>query len=356
MHRAKNLLPEVVDFANLYQAFQAAGSGKRDRREVQIFEHDLETKLWEIHREVSAGSYRWGEFRRFLISDPKRRQTKAAPFRDRVLHHALFNVINPILRRGFIADTYACIGGRGTHRAVNRFHSFVHARNGSGYALHGDIHSYFASVDHEILMALLRRRIGDGALLRLLGSLVAHGAEAPGKGMPIGNLTSQLFANLYLDPLDHFVKEGLRIRYYLRYMDDFILVVGDRLEGRFALRRIAGFLDAALALGLNRRRVVLAPLSAPQDVLGYVHFADGHRRVRRRSVRRLWRRLPRLDARLASGELTWEFVRASIGSWFGLARHADAYRLSTAIFTQRDVRNLGKRLLVADGATVAWRT
>ena len=346
MHREKRLFARVTDFANLARAFRDASAGKRDRPEVQEFEHHLETRLWELRREVEAGTYRWGAYRRFLIRDPKRREIRAAPFRDRVLHHAFFTILDPLFARGYIADTYACIRGRGTHRAVRRYREFVRARGGMGNALQCDIQRYFASVDHGVLMSLLARRIGEARLLALLNSLIDHGAERPGIGMPIGNLTSQMFANLYLDPFDHFVKETLRVRHYLRYMDDFILLVDGRDAARAALAAIEAFLLTRLRLRLNPSRVVLAPLTCARDVLGYIHRVGGPTRIRRRSVRDLWRRLGGLNERFDPGRTTWASGRASLASWFGLAKHADAFRLSRAIFSARDVRNLGKRLLV----------
>lgn len=353
MHREKNLFSLVVDLNNLYGAFLGAAQGKRDRPAVREFEYHLEPRLWEIRRELEAGTYSWGAYRVFRITDPKRREMRAAPFRDRVVHHAVCNVIDPILRRGFIRDTYACIPGRGTHRAVERFRAFVAARAWQGYRLQCDIKSYFASVDHAVLMRLLSRRIGCGRTLDVLASLLAHGGVSPGRGMPIGNLTSQLFANLYLDPLDHFVKEQLRVRHYLRYMDDFVLLCDDRAEARRWLADIEVFLAERSKLRLNPRRVVIAPLGTPCDMLGYVHFADGRRRVRRRSVQRLWRRLPALQRRLSAGEIDRDTARASVASWFGLGVHADAFRLSRSLFVRRDVDNIGKRLLVKSLSGVA---
>ena len=221
--------------------------------------------------------------------------------------------------------------------------------------LQGDIERFFATVDHDVLLGLLARRIGDPHVLALLASLIEHGADRPGQGMPIGNLTSQMFANLYLDPLDHLVKEGLRVRHYLRYMDDFLLLVDTRADGCRCRRQIESFLDAELRLRLNARRVTLAPLCCPRDVLGYVHHPDGRIRVRRRSVRRLWLRLPALARRVDAGELDWPAARASVASWFGLAVHADAFRLSRAIFAARGVRHLGKRLLLQRCAPEAAR-
>jgi len=345
VHREKNLFGRVVLFDNLCSAFRAARHGKREQPAVQAFEYELEPQLWAIHRELEAGDYQWGAYRQFRICDPKQRLIRAAPFRDRVVHHAIFNIIDPLLRRSFIPDTYACIPGRGTHHASARYRQFVRARHGVGYRVQCDIKNYFGSVDHEVLFSILARRIGDARLLRLLDSLIAHGASEPGRGMPIGNLTSQLFANLYLDPLDHFVKETLRVRHYVRYMDDFVLLSANQWEARRQLAAVRGFLGERLRLQLNPRRVVIAPLSCPADFVGYVHHPNDRVRIRRRSVRRLWRRLPALQRQLDAGVITPAAVRASVASWFGLAKHADAFRLGRAIFTQRDVRNIGKRLL-----------
>lgn len=342
----KNLLPQVVDILNLYDAFEGAAAGKRQRPEVQRFEFNLEARLHRMRQRVIEGRYRWGNYRRFLIHDPKQREIRAPPFRDRVLHHAIVNVCDPLFERGFIADTYACIRGRGQHRAVERYRQFVRARRGQGYVLKCDIAGYFRSVDHEVLTALLARRIGDPQLLALLASLITHGAEGPGIGMPIGSLTSQMFANLYLDPLDHFVKESLRVRHYLRYMDDFILLLDDRAQARRRLAEIETFLNERLRLCLNPRRRTIAPLSAACDVLGYVHQPDGRVRVRRRNVQRLRTRVAALEEDFENGWGEWNHVRSSLASWVGLAGRADAFRLSRQIFTARDVRNIGKRLVV----------
>jgi retron-type reverse transcriptase len=346
MRRAKDLFPRVVDFTNLSRAYTAAARRKRHRGEVRQFEHCLEPQLWSIHRDLEAGTYRWGAYRRFLIRDPKLREIRAAPFRDRVVHQAIFHVLDPIVRRRFIDDTYACLSGRGPLAAVRRFREFAQARQARGWMLKVDVKSYFASVDHAVLRDRLARATADRRLLDLLGDLLRHGAEQPGKGMPIGNLTSQLFANLYLDPLDHFVKEQLGVRHYLRYMDDAVCLLDDQASARGCMEAIEIFLDQRLRLRLNPLRTLIAPLTAPADVLGYVHRAGQGTRVRRRSVQRLWHRLPRLAEREQRGELTSTQIRASLASWIGLAKHADAFRLSRMLFFTRDVRNRGKRLLV----------
>ncbi len=222
----------------------------------------------------------------------------------------------------------------------------MRARAGRGYLLQCDVQNYFASVDHGVLVGLLARRVGDPRLLALLSSLVTHGGDQPGKGMAIGNLTSQLFANLYLDLFDHFVKETLRVRHYIRYMDDWIILNDGGTQARERLSVCTRFLAEHLRLRLNARRVRVAPLDHPHDFLGYVQHPAGRSHIRRRSVRRLWRRLPAIERRLGTGQLAWTAARASVASWFGLAACASAFQLSRTVFGRRDVRNIGKRLLV----------
>lgn len=212
--------------------------------------------------------------------------------------------------------------------------------------LKADVKQYFPSVDHAVLRGLLRRKISDERLLRLLDRLVESGDEGGGKGMPIGNLTSQLFANLYLDPLDHFVKEDLQRRAYIRYMDDFVILGEEKAELWDVLREVERFLQERLRLSLQPQRTSVRPVAAGIDVLGYVVYPNGYTRVRRRNVANVRRRLKRLEAGHARGEIPFAHARQSITSWLGLAKHASAFRLSRSLFLAHDVRHIGKRLLL----------
>lgn len=346
METFNGLFPKVTAFENLCRAFRDASHGKRDKPEVQSFEYRLEERLWEIKQELETERYVWGEYRPFWIYDPKKRLIKAAPFPDRIVHHALYNVLQPLWERSYIADTYACLTGRETLAAVRRYEEYVRRQRGRGYVLKADIKHYFPSVDHAVLRGLMRRKIADARLLRLLDRLIESGDEGSGKGMPIGNLTSQLFANLYLDPLDHFVKEQLRQRYYVRYMDDFVILGESKAEMWEVLGVVQNFLAANLKLQLNRKRVAVIPVGKGIDFLGYVIYPDGHKRIRRRNVVNFRRRLKRLETGHVQGEIPFTHARQSIASWLGLAKHASAFRLSRSLFLEHDVRNIGKRLLV----------
>jgi RNA-directed DNA polymerase len=236
MKRYGNLWPDIIDFENLLQASHQAQRGKRYRPNVLAFNYNLEEELLQLQHELKDKTYQPGKYRTFSIYDPKPRMISAAPYRDRVVHHALCNVIVPILERTFIADTYANRTGYGTHRALKRF---VHFARTSQYVLQCDIRKYFPSIDLEILKTILRRKIKCPDTLWLIDAII-DGSNPQGgdveyflgddlltplqrrKGLPIGNLTSQFFANLYLNGFDHFIKEQLKARKYLRYVDDFV--------------------------------------------------------------------------------------------------------------------------------------
>lgn len=346
MKTYKNLFAQVCNFQNLYQAFREASRGKRNHSEVQRFEYHLEEQLLGIQKELEEERYQWGGYRNFWICDPKRRFIHAAPFRDRVVHHAIHQVIEPIFEPSLIYDTYACRKGKGTLAAVLRYDAFARRLKGKGYALKCDIHHYFASIDHRILKSIICKKIGDQRLLRLLDSLIDTHQEDDCKGIPIGNLTSQLFANIYLSPLDHFIKEQLRQQCYIRYMDDFVILSEGKDKLRDVLRAIDDYLSANLQLQFNPKRAAVMPIEKGIDFLGYVIFSDGYKRIRRRNVVNLRRRLKRLGSGYSQGTVSYDQVRASIASWMGLAKHANAFRLSQAIFLEQDINNIGKRLLV----------
>ena len=241
MKRHGNLWEQVISFEALLRAADTARRGKRFRPTVAAFHFDQERELWRLHEELSTKTYRPGAYRTFVICEPKPRQISAAPYRDRVVHHALVKVLEPLYERSFIADSYACRKGKGTHAGVDRCQQFARRFR---YVLKADVQKFFPSLDHEILKGLVVRKIKDKDVLWLVGQIIDHSNPQeevvnyfPGddlftpserrRGIPIGNQTSQFFANVYLDPLDHFVKDRLRIKGYVRYVDDFLLFADD---------------------------------------------------------------------------------------------------------------------------------
>lgn len=339
MRRYGNLWPELVSFENLYQAARKARRGKRSNRAVERFEFDLERRLVDLRQELLERTYRPGAFRTFMIHDPKPRMISAAPYRDRVVHHALCNVLEPIFERSFIFDSYACRKRKGTHAAVDRYTAF--AQN-NRYVLKCDIRKFFPSIDHEILLDRLGRKIKDADVIWLAKAIVDHSNPQeraswyfPGddlftpverrRGIPIGNQTSQFFANVYLDALDHFVKEELRCGAYVRYVDDFVILDDDK-------RRLAELRDTIeeflvrLRLRLHPTKRTISRVEDGVRFLGYRVWPD-HRHIDREGLRRFRRRLRAYQTLYADRRLRASDVTQRIRAWIGHACHADTWRL-----------------------------
>lgn len=339
MKRAGHLFDNLVSWPNLARAASRARRGKRFRPNVAAFEFDVESELLRIRRELRDGSYRPGPFRTRVIYEPKRRLISAAPYRDRVVHHALCNVIEPIFERRFIADSYACRKWKGNHAAVRRASEFARRYR---YVLKADVKKFFPSVDHVILLDLVSRRIKDSRVLDLIRTIVEHcGPQQPhvmwfpgddlftaqerGKGLPIGNQTSQFLANVMLDPLDHFVKEVLRVGSYVRYADDLLLFSNEKTQLAAARAQTRDFL-ARLRLKLHPRKSEIFPVTQGIPFLGYRVFPT-HRLIDKRNVLRFRRRLAGLQRGFAAGRVSAEEIRTRIVSWMGHASHANSFRL-----------------------------
>ena len=269
----------------------------------------------------------------------------AAPFRDRVVRHAFCAVCEPIFERGFVYDSYANRLGKGTHRAVARYEKF---RDGYRHVLRCDIYRYFPAIDHEILKRDLRRRIACERTLDLADRIIdgSNPQEPvhqffPGddlltplerrRDLPIGNLTSQFFANVYLDGLDHFCKEVLRAKGYQRYVDEFALFHDDREQLEEWRRRIGMFLEKR-RLRLHPRKTVVLPTHEPATFLGFVLLPDGRRRLPEDNIRRFRNRLRGLRDRWRHGTVTEDEVTRRVRSWIAHAEHANTWRLRHAIF------------------------
>ena len=249
MKRSRLTIDDVAEWNNLMQAFGRAALGKRGRADVEAYRSSLDTELDALHRGLLDGTYPLGSMRRFRIRDPKPRLIHAPCFAERVLHHALMAKMGPVLESTLVFDTYACREGKGAHAAVRRVQD--HARRWTWY-VQIDIRHYFPSVDHEGLMGLLRRKFSDHDLLDLVKRILAMGADVRGRGLPIGALTSQGFANAYLGPVDRLLLEHKAVRGYVRYMDDMIWYGDDKAGLQAALTEVVGFLDAVLHLQVKR--------------------------------------------------------------------------------------------------------
>jgi hypothetical protein len=319
------LFPRICSYENLLLAERRARRGKGAKGSVLAFWLDAERELARLRDELLSRVWRPGGYTQFVAHESKDRLISAAPYRDRVVHHALMNVIGPVLERSFIFDSYANREGKGTHRALVRCSWFCRA---SGFVLKCDIADYFASVDHDILMGLIRRRIADPDALGLTELIVRSAPN--GRGLPIGNLTSQFLANLCLDGFDHFVKEDLRVRRYLRYVDDFAAFGDDAGELAAVRDRMAEYLRERLNLRLHSRKTRVFPVTEGVDFLGFRVFPT-HRLLRKKAGYHYRRMLFRLARRVRDGEVAGGAVVNSFRSWSAHAAWGATHGLRRAM-------------------------
>jgi hypothetical protein len=273
-----------------------------------------------LHDDLAAKTYAHSPYEGFTISDPKPRNIHKASVRDRLLHHALYRQLYPYFDTRFIADSYSCRLGKGTHKALNRFRAFAYkaSRNHTRtlWLLQCDIRKFFASIDHEILLATLRRSIVDQDVLWLLERVIgSFSSTRQGVGLPLGNLTSQLLVNVYMNEFDQFVKRDLGVKHYIRYADDFVLLSEKKAWLEDLLPRMDAFLRRSLRLELHPDKMLLRTLSSGIDFLGWVNFPD-HRVLRTATKRRMLRRLAGATAKTETMQ-----------SYLGLLGHGNVRKL-----------------------------
>lgn len=322
-----------MGFENLFAAAAAAYRGKRFRSEPARFQFELERNVIRLHEELVSGEYRHGPYFSFWIRDPKRRLISAAPYRDRVVHHAVCRVVEPVFERSFVFDSYANRVGKGTHRALDRASEFCRRAT---YVLKCDVQKFFPSVDHDVLLAQVARKIKCRRTLELLAQIIeSTNPQEPAvwyfpgddlftpherrRGLPIGNLTSQFLANVMLDPLDHYVQEQLRCGRYVRFADDFLLFADDKPTLHGWLEDLRRFL-ARYRLRLHSAKCVVRPTREGVGFLGWQLF-PGYRRLKRATGLRFQRRLQVLAEQYRTGEIGPEQIRASLASYRGHLRH-----------------------------------
>jgi len=330
-----NLLPQIYAFESLYKAYRKARLGKRGRTAVMKFEQNLEGNLLQLQQQLIDGTYQTGRYHRFSIFEPKEREAASLPFRDRVLQHSLCAAIEPIWENRFISDSYACRPGRGMHRGADNTQLMlqkVQREHGHIFVLKADVSKYFANIDHGVLKRLLRRHIACPQTLALCDHILASSINhviPVSKGLPIGNLTSQLWANIYLNALDQYVKHELKCRYYSRYMDDFVIAHPDKQKLQTIKLKIEYFLNQTLCLKTNSKTQIF-PVALKNgrglDFLGY-HLWPTHRRLRKASISRIAKTLKRLQKEYSTGKIGLKDIRQSLISWIAHASHCQSYGL-----------------------------
>lgn len=358
----KNIYPQIYDFENLHGAYLHARKNKRYRAEVLRFTESLEENLIEIQNQLIWHKYELGRYREFYVYEPKKRLIMALPFKDRIVQWALYQQLNPIFEKVYIEDSYACREGKGTHKAVEKLQYWLRKIDRGGkkyYCLKMDISKYFYRVDHEVLMKILRKKINDQDVLWLLNEIVNSEATAFGlplgyrpedvdirltdKGMPIGNLSSQMFANLYLNELDQFVKRNLKMKYYIRYMDDFLILHDDKRELHDILDAVREFLETELKLNLNNKTSI-RPVSLGIEFVGYRVWST-HVKLRKSSTMKMKKRLKYLQNQYSKGKVNLDKINCTVQSYLGILKHCNSYSLTNKIFNNFKLKREEKSML-----------
>lgn len=314
----------IISRENLLAAWKEFLKGKRNKPDVQAFQYALSDNILALHLDLKNRTYAHGKYYAFNISDPKPRNIHKATVRDRLLHHALYRVLYPFFDKTFIAGSYSCRKGKGTHRAIKAFrrHTLSASKNNTKtlWVLKCDIKKFFASVDQQVLLNILQKRISDPDVLWLLGRIISSfSSTAPGKGLPLGNLTSQLLVNVYMNEFDQFVKRQLKVRYYVRYADDFVFMHCNKEQLETILSRIAAYLRQQLCPTLHPDKVFIKTFSSGIDFLGWVHFPD-HRVLRTATKHRMLKRVQGLEEE-----------SPTVQSYLGMLSHGNAKKLHNAI-------------------------
>ncbi|HCP08684.1 MAG TPA: hypothetical protein DIT25_02720 [Candidatus Moranbacteria bacterium] len=311
---------EIICLENLLEAWKEFVRGKRGKKDVQQFSMRLMDNIFALHEDLFYHTYKHGGYQAFKINDPKPRDIHKAMVRDRLLHHAIYRKLYPFFDKIFIADSYSCRLRKGTHKSIKRFKEFAYkvSKNNTQtcWILKCDIRKFFANIDHEILMGILRGYIPDKNVIWLLEEVI-ESFNTNGKigvGLPLGNLTSQLFVNIYMNKSDQFMKHKIKAKYYIRYADDFVIFSEDREYLEKMVIEIAKFLKNDLKLGLHPNKVFIKTLSSGVDFLGWVNFSD-HRVLRAASKRRMLKRIQKNP------------TPETLNSYLGMLGHGNARKL-----------------------------
>lgn len=335
-----DLYSQTISIENLLQAWEEFKKGKRKKKGVGEFELYLEDNLFLLHTTLQNKTYKHGEYSGFFITDPKLRHIHKAEVIDRVVHHTLFKTLNEIFDSTFISDSYSCRKGYGTHKGFKKLVKYARkvSKNYTVncWALKSDIKKFFVSVDHKILFEIISRKIKDEELLWLIEEIIESYYGELGKGIPIGNLTSQLFANIYLNELDRFVKHTLKVKYYLRYADDFVILSKDKDGLEFYLKEIESFLGAYLSLQLHPKKTVFRKLTWGIDFVGYVALSH-YQVVRTKTKRRIERKIDINLEKYDRGNISGETFRQSLASYLGVLKHAHSYKFKKKIRDKVDI-------------------
>ena len=326
---------DITSLENLLSAWQEFLAGKKGRKDVKEFPVNLFDNILLLHNSLANKTYRHSGYEYFKIADPKPRDIHKASVRDRLLHHAIYRQLYPFFERMFIADSFSCQLNKGTHKAVRRFKSMANcvSRNNTRacWVLQCDIKKFFASIDHGVLLKTLNQYIPNKDIMWLLEEVIGSFSLKPQKGLPLGNLTSQLFVNVYMNSFDQFVKHKLKAKFYCRYADDFVIVHEDRTFLKGVLVPINRFLNEELLLKLHPNKVNIRKYSQGIDFLGYIIFPH-HIVLRTKTKRRMYKKVQFRRSELEYDLIDEESFYQTLQSYLGILKHCESYKNKLELF------------------------
>jgi retron-type reverse transcriptase len=319
----------IISIENLLEAWKEFVKGKKNRKDVQEFERNLMSNVITLHQELINKTYRHSPYQHFKISDPKSRDIHKAHVRDRLVHHAIYRILYSYFDTKFIYDSYSCRLRKGTHKASNRFKDFINkvSRNYTKqcFVLKCDMKKFFANIDHVILIRILEKHIHDRDIQYLLNNIISSfHSTRDCVGLPLGNLTSQLLVNIYMNEFDKYIKHVLKIKYYIRYADDFVFISNQKMDLEELILQVTVFLKGHLKLEMHPHKVFIKTIYSGVDFLGWVHFPR-HRVVRTTTKRRMFKKLT-LN----------EFKDESVNSYLGLLKHGNTHKLSKKVLENKE--------------------
>ncbi|TSC88093.1 MAG: RNA-directed DNA polymerase [Microgenomates group bacterium Gr01-1014_7] len=316
---------DIISIENLFQAWSEFRKGKKKRKDVIIFERNLEDNLFDLQTALKNKVYQHGQYHDFFVHDPKRRHIHKAPVADRIIHHLLYKYLYKLWDKTFIYDSYSCRVGKGTHKGVERLKKFTRkvSQNYTRpcWALKLDIKKFFASVDHSILIELLKKKIKDKDILWLLQKVI----QSFPQGIPLGNLTSQVFANIYMNELDQYIKQYIKFTYYIRYADDFVVLSESRETLEKMVDPVSQFIKNSLKLELHPHKIILRNLNWGIDFLGYIvlpHYILPRTKTKKRIFSKL------------KGKIGDENFNQSLQSYLGYLFHANSFKITEQLKNQ----------------------
>lgn len=342
--RINHIFQEQITFTKLLEAHQKTKKGKRFKKQVIEFEIDLETNLLEIGKQLLKGEYEFSEYFEFTIYEPKERKIKTLSYRDRIVQTwYVENFLKPYFMPQFIQDSYACIEGKGTHKALEKMQNYLRKANRKQeeiWVLKCDIRKFFFNINRNLLFSLIKRKIKDKNFLEFTKKIIFYDKEKI--GIPIGNYTSQFFANIYMNELDKYIKEQLKIEYMVRYMDDFVLLLKSKKQAKEMLEKIENFLAEKLELQLNSKTAYFKE----KQGINFCGFRiwKTHKLLREQSKKKMKRKMRTFQKLYAKRKIELSYITACINSWKGHAKHANSYHLVDTMLNEfvlkRDFRDV----------------